>query len=139
MRAAGQQLPEVAGDPEHLLQVVQDEQPAAAVQLLDQDLQRRVRPGQVGPHRPGEAGQDLLGPGGRFQRDEHDPIEAVTQLFADGQGQAGFADSPRSGEGHQPHLGPAQQPGDLVDGLLPPHQRGGASWQPACARRGRRG
>ena len=131
MRAAGQQLPEVAGDIEHLLQVVQDEQPAAAVKLLDQDLQGRVRPRQAGPHRPGDAGQDLLAPGGRFQRDEHDLIEAVTQPFADGQRQAGLADPPRSGEGHQPHLGPAQQPGDLVDGLLPPHQRGGANRQSA--------
>ncbi len=39
MRAAGQQLPEVADGVEHLFQVVQDEQPAAAGQLLDQDLQ----------------------------------------------------------------------------------------------------
>ena len=76
-----------------------------------------------------DAGQDLLAPGGRFQRDEHDLIEAVTQYFADGQRQAGLANPPKSGQGHQPHLGPAQQRGDLVDGLLPPHQRGGTNRQ----------
>jgi hypothetical protein len=131
VRAAGQQLPEVAGGIEHLLQVVQDEQPAAVAQLLDQDLQGRGRALQASPHRPGNASQDLLGPGSRFQRDEHDLIEAVPQQFAGGQCQAGLADPPRPGEGHQPHPGPAQQPGDLVDGLLPPHQRGGTNRQPA--------
>jgi hypothetical protein len=126
--AADQQLPDVACDIEHLLQVVQDEQPAAVAQPLDQDLQGRVRPRQAGPHRPSDAGQDLLGPRGRVQRDEYDPIKAVKQQFTDGQCQAGLADSPRPGEGHQPHLWSTQQPSDLVDGLLPPHQRGGGNW-----------
>jgi hypothetical protein len=74
---AGQQLLQVAGDPQHLLQVVEDEQPGAVAELLDQGLQGGVGPGQVDPHRPGDAGQDLLGPGHPNQRDEdHAGVQA---------------------------------------------------------------
>ena len=77
---AGQQLVEVAGGVDHLLQVVEDQQPPVVAELLDQGLQRRVRPRQVGADRPGDAGQDQLGLGHRRQRDEHDARgEAVTQ------------------------------------------------------------
>ncbi len=67
----------------------------------------------------------------RVERDERDPgIEAVAQPLADGHRQPGLADPARSGQGHQPDLGPAEQVGDLVDGLLPSDQRGGG--QPAA-------
>ena len=62
---------------------------------------------------------------------ERDPIKSVMQQFGDSQCQAGLADPPRSGKRHQPHLGPTQQPGDLVDGMLTPHKRGSANRQSA--------
>jgi hypothetical protein len=61
--AAGQQLLQIIGHLEHLLQVVEDEQPAVIAQPLSQRLKRRAGPCQVDTYRPGDAGQDLLGPG----------------------------------------------------------------------------
>ena len=138
--AAGQQLVEVAGGLDHLLQVVEDEQPAAVAELLDQGLQRRARPRQVGPHRPGDAGQDhaparVTAASGT---NTVPAVEAVAQPLADGQRQPGLADAARPGEGDQPHVGPLEQVGHLVDGLLPPDQRGRAHRQRHEGRDGRR-
>ena len=122
-RAAGQQLVQLTGDVDDLLQVVQDQQPAAVAELLGQGLKRRARPRQVDAHRPGDAAKGQLGPGDPGQRDEHDArSEAVTQAFGHGHRQAGLADPTRPAEGHQP--GPVQQPPDLGDLLLPAHERG---------------
>ena len=72
-RTAGQQRVDVAGRVDHLLQVVEDQQPPVVAEVLDQGLQRRARPGQLDPHRPGDARQHQLGLGDRGQRDERDP------------------------------------------------------------------
>jgi hypothetical protein len=120
---AGQQPVQVASDLQHLLQVVEDEQPGAVAELLDQGLQRRVCPRQVDPDRPGDAGQDQLRLGGPGQGDEHGAgTEPVTQTLAHRHRQTGLANPARPGQGHQPHLGLREQAGDLVDGVLPPHQ-----------------
>jgi hypothetical protein len=47
-RAAGQQLAQVTGDLDDLLQVVQDEQPGVIAKLLGQRLDRRAGLAQVG-------------------------------------------------------------------------------------------
>jgi hypothetical protein len=44
--AAGQQLAQVRGDLDHLLQVVQDQQPRAVAERLGQRLQRRAGAGE---------------------------------------------------------------------------------------------
>ena len=81
--AAGQQLTQVAGGPDHLLQVVQDQQPGTVADLLGQGLQRRARPRQVGAYRPADAGEHQPGIGDRRQRDERGShAEAVTQPLA---------------------------------------------------------
>jgi len=121
--AAGQQLLQVPGHLQHLLQVVQHQQPAAVAQLLGQRLQQRACPPKLGPHRPGDAGQDQLGLCNRRQRHEHHPgVEAATHALGYGQGQPGLADPTRPVEGDQP--GPVEEAGDLGDLLLPAHERG---------------
>ena len=49
--------------------------------------------------------------------------EAVTQPLAHRHRQPGLADPARPGQRHQPHVRALDQPGHLVDGLLPPDQR----------------
>jgi hypothetical protein len=137
--AAGQQLAQVAGRIQHLLQVVQDEQPAVVPQLLHQRLKRRVRPSKVGPHCPADAGQDLLGLGDCRQRHEHDiGIEAVSHALGCGCHQAGLTDPTGPGQGHQPHVGSVEQTRHLADGLLPPDQRGRFHGQRTRTTQGRR-
>jgi hypothetical protein len=77
-------------------------------------LRRRVRPPpKVGPHRPGDAGQDLLGPGHPNQRDEdHAGVHADAEPLAHRQGQPGLADPTRPAQGEQP--GPFEEPADLA-------------------------
>ncbi len=112
------------GGADHLLEVVEDEQPAVVAEELDQGLQRRPRPGQLDPDRPGDARQHQLRSGDRGQRHERGPRpEAVGQPLAHRDGQPGLADPTQPGEGHQAHVGPTDQTGHLVDGLRPPDQR----------------
>jgi hypothetical protein len=66
---AGQQRVEVAGGSDHLLQVVEDEQPLVVTEVLGQGLKRRAR-AQLSPHRPGDARQHQLRLGDRRQRNE---------------------------------------------------------------------
>src|SRR5262249_32137776 len=54
---AAQQLIEVTAGLDHLLQVVEDEQPRIVAEKLDEELER-FRPRHVAPDRPANAGQD---------------------------------------------------------------------------------
>ena len=110
-RAAGQQLAQVGGDLDHLLQVVQDQQPRAVAERLGQRLQRRRPPGQVGARRPADGGQDQPRVGDRVQRHEHGArAEPVPQPLAHRHRQPGLADPARPGQRHQPHPGRSTSP-----------------------------
>ena len=135
LRAAGQQLAQVGRDLDHLLQVVQDQQPGAVAERLGQRLCRRARPRQVGARRPADGGQDQPGIGDRVQRHEHGArAEPVPQPLAYRHRQPGLADPARPGQRHQPHPGLPEQIGHLADGPLPPEQQCRAHRQPRQAR-----
>ena len=142
LRAAGQQLAQVGRDLDHLLQVVQDQQPGAVAERLGQRLCRRARPRQVGARRPADGGQHQPGIGDRLQRHEHGArAEPAPQQLAYRHREPGLADPARPGQRHQPHPGLPEQIGHLADRPLPPEQRCRAhrqSARPAGARRRRR-
>ena len=141
-RAAGQQLAQAGGGLDHLLQVVQDQQPRAITERLGQRLHRRARPGQVGPRHPADGGRDQPRVGDGLQWHEHRArAEPVLQPLAHRHRQPGLADPTRPGQRHQPRPGTLHQPSHLPDGPLPPQQRRRAHRQrarPAGARPRRR-
>jgi hypothetical protein len=132
--AAGQQLAQVTGGVDHLLQVVQDQQPPVLTQLLGQGLQRRVGPRQVGRPppgrcRPGPARAGWPPPVGRTRLPQRS-------------GRPRVRPPPAPAASCRPHPARSGSPGpprDAPAGPRPPrwpppaHQRGGAHRQRAWA------
>ena len=103
---------QAGGGLDHLLQIVQDQQPRAVAERLGQDLHGRARPRQVGPGHPADGGRDQPGVGDRVQRHEYRArAEAIMQPLAHRHCQPGLADPARAGQRDQPHPWPVSRSG----------------------------
>jgi hypothetical protein len=137
--AAGQQFAEVAGRVDQVLEVVEDQRPSAIAEALDQGRQRGVGAPGLGPHRPRDRGENLLGLRDAGKRDESRAgLEAVAQPLAHRQRQPGLADATRPGQRHQPRGLAPEQASHVVDRLLASDERRRDHAQGSRPARGRR-
>jgi hypothetical protein len=107
-RAGASDLDEERRRVDHVLEVVEYEQEARAVEVAGEVLLALPQ-----PERPGDRRLDESRVGNRRERDGDDPVgEGVGARVRDGESQARLADSTRTGDREQTNVGTAQ---DLLD------------------------
>ena len=117
--AVGQQRRDVGRGPDHLLEVVQDEQHLARAQLRHELLRQRTGARVAEAEGPGDRRQDELRVAQRGQFDEADAGgERRSNLLRDPEGEAGLADPSRAGQGDERDVVAEQEVTDGVDLVL---------------------
>jgi hypothetical protein len=110
---------------DQVLEVVQQEQQLAVLELLSQALLQRLPAGLPDPECPGDGRPDQERVTDWGQRDEERAVaELVHQRVGGLEGEAGLARTPRAGERQQPRRLLPEQPSDLDQLPLPPDQHG---------------
>jgi hypothetical protein len=139
-RGRGEELLERRARRRHLFEVVDHQQQLLVAEVVLHGLEDGA-PGHLrDPHGPRHRRGNQGGIGHRRQvHEDHAVLELGEQLRGDLEGQPGLAGAPGAGEGEQ--AGPAEEPPDLGDLLLPAHERGelhGEVVPPGVQRPGRR-
>ncbi len=122
-RARGDDRRERRGRVDDLLEVVDDEQQPAALDVGDEAL-LEVALAVEEPERPRDRADHVAGIPDGLERHEDDAVrELVGRRRGDRLGEPGLADPAGAGDGEQADVVPAQQRGGFGDALVTPDQR----------------
>ncbi len=98
---------------DHLLKVVQDEQEVTVLQGDSKEVGQWLVTSGTHPQNPSECREDEVGVSDRGEGNQDHPIgKAACQFFGHPQGEPRLADTPRTGQGDQPHSILSEQGGD---------------------------
>src|SRR6266516_946328 len=125
LRARGQEVGQVWGCREDLLEIVEDEQQVLTTKRDFEQIEEGLSYRFFESERLRDAGHDQAGIADGSERDEKDTIgEVGEEVSGDLESEASFADAASPGEGHQAHLWTMQESTDSRYFLLAPDQWG---------------